>query len=204
MAAPDSNASASELEQKMLLKLAECEAALENWLEQRISPRWRSLLSPQDVLQQTYIDALLVVRRQGEPSEGRLQPWLRAIARNNLIDAIRGLSSETAGGRARRVSNQADPDESHIELWEQVTSHGTTPSRAANRQEAKQKLVEAMHQLPAAYRTIVQRYDLDGESVETVAGSLGCSVGAVYMRRQRALKLLQKWLASSPSGRAQT
>jgi DNA-directed RNA polymerase specialized sigma24 family protein len=48
--------------------------------------------------------------------------------------------------------------------------------------------------LPVAYREVVKRCDLSGQSAGEVAQQLQCSQGAVYMRRLRAHDLLRQWL----------
>ena len=58
-------------------------------------------------------------------------------------------------------------------------------------------LDRAIEQLPLAYREVVRRYDLQGQSAVEVAGQLGCSPGAVYMRRARAHERLQQLLDPS-------
>jgi RNA polymerase sigma-70 factor (ECF subfamily) len=165
-------------------------------LEGKIDPRWQSLLSEDDVMQETYADALLGIRAFRPEGEGSFVRWLARIARNNLLDAIRELESLRQGGDRVRLG-QAEADEASAGLLAALRGTMATASREAMRQEAAVHLHRAMAQLPHAYREVVRRYDLDGETAKQVAEVLGCSPGAVYMRRARALDMLRELLGSS-------
>jgi len=163
-------------------------------LEGKIDPRWRSLLSEDDVMQETYADVLLGIRGFRPEGEGSFLRWLSRIARNNLLDAVRELESQRQGGDRHRVG-QAEPGGAPAGLLSAL-SGTTTASKEAVRQEAAALLHGAMARLPHAYREVVRRYDLDGETVQQVADALGCSPGAVYMRRARARDMLRELLGS--------
>jgi RNA polymerase sigma factor (sigma-70 family) len=62
--------------------------------------------------------------------------------------------------------------------------------------ETEGRLRQALASLPAAYREVVERYELGGESAREVARGLGRSVGAVFMIRARAIKRLLELLGS--------
>ena len=64
-------------------------------------------------------------------------------------------------------------------------------------QESIERLRRALDGLPRDYRFVVEQYDLQSHPVETVAESLSLSVGAVFMLRKRAHRLLSDLLRSS-------
>ena len=166
-------------------------------LAPRISACWRSVISADDVMQVSYLEAFLgIAQRQPETLEA-FENWLARIAENNLRDVIRELEAARRPNPKRRISPPTG-DDSLMDLYEMVGGTHSTPSRAAARNEAKDILNEALQQIPETYRRVVQLYDLDGRSVEEIAESLGRSTGAIYMLRARALERLRGLLGGGP------
>ncbi len=162
----------------------------------RIPAALQSMLSIDDVLQQTFTDAFLGIERFRPTGPRGLENWLRTIAEHNLRDAIRLLRADRRGGGTAPVR---DLDDSTSALFERITGSGTTPSRHLARSEAVAAVRTALAELPAMHRDVLERIDLRGESVAEVAASLGRSPGSVHMLRARA----QRWLADllgHPSG----
>lgn len=150
-----------------------------------IPARWQSLLSEDDVMQQTYADAALGLAGFQSRGEGAFRGWLAALARHNLLDAIKWLEAEKRGGRERRRLQSPD-DQSYVALWEHLAATSATPSRHAARGEARGALAGALEKLPPLYRRVIELYDLRGAPVEEVAAELNRSTGAVFMLRSRA------------------
>lgn len=175
--------------------LEQCGPAVRRSLAGRIDKRWRSVLSEDDVMQETYVDAFRSIHQFAPRGKGAFVRWLTTLARNNLLDAVKGLQTAKKGGERIRVQ----PDwleDSHADLLDQLSGGKTSPSGAARRTEAKQLLEEAVEKMPASYQQVVRLYDLEGRSAECVARLLGCSPGAVSMRRARAHALLRELLGS--------
>ncbi len=151
----------------------------------QIATRWQSVLSEDDVMQQTYADAVAGIdqcRAEGEPS---FAAWLGAVARNNLYAAIEALSAAKRGGQWHRVEVMP-AEESQTELVRIIAARDDTPGRRVIRKEALGMLNEAVEQLPSVYASVVRMYDIDGRSVQEVSEHLGRSPGAVFMLRARA------------------
>jgi RNA polymerase sigma-70 factor (subfamily 1) len=155
----------------------------------RIPRRWRSMLSEDDVMQQTYVDAMLGIGRFVYQGEGSFRAWLASLAKCNLLDAVKALEAEKRGGGRRRVTEGLG-DESYVALYEYLGAISATPSRDAAGHEARDALGRALEQLPASYRRVVEMYDLQGREIEDVAAALNRSKGAVYMLRARAHRQL--------------
>ena len=92
----------------------------------------------------------------------------------------------------RRATARNSTD-SVANLFDQIESIQSTASSHAMRRESIQKLSAAIEQLPAAYREVIQRFDLEQQSAQEIAEHLQCSQGAVYMRRSRGHDLLRSW-----------
>lgn len=176
-----------------LLHLYDAEVRLD--VQRRLPQRWQSLLSVDDVLQQTYAKTILAIRRF-VPSGVRAFPaWLKKLAQFHLIEAIRALEADKRGGAARKLEPRPGSD-SYTALFEQLTGIGTqtTPSRGAIRAEQRQALQAALAQLPEHYHLVVRRYDLEGCAIDEIATEMQRSPGAVHLLRVRAHARLRELL----------
>src|SRR4051812_33693241 len=63
-------------------------------LTHAIADRWQSLLSLDDVMQQTYAEAVVCFARFQDRGQGSFAAWLTALARCTLLDAIRMLEAD--------------------------------------------------------------------------------------------------------------
>lgn len=164
-------------------------------LEGKIPPRWQAVLSVDDVMQETYIDAFLDVGRFDPRSPEAFTAWLLTIARRNLVDALRMLDAEKRG-RNRRQAQPRPMQASLTLLYERIAGSRSTPSQHAAREEVVAALRRAVSDLPPAYRTVIELYDLDCRPVDDVAGLLQRSAGAVFMLRARAHRFLAQMLGT--------
>ncbi|MBW3542894.1 MAG: sigma-70 family RNA polymerase sigma factor [Planctomycetes bacterium] len=169
--------------------------AVRSRLQGKIDRRWQSLVSEDDVMQETYAEAFLGIARFVPRGQGSFLSWLYMLARNNLLDAVRELQTAKKGGDRVRFQAPATED-SCVDLLQNIGGSITSPSSAFARKEAHERLEDALRRLPRAYAQVVRLYDLEGGSAEEVAEQLGCSPGAVYMRRARAHAQLQEILES--------
>ena len=165
--------------------------AVRTYVATQLPPRWQAVLSADDVMQQTYIDAFLDVSQFDPEGSGTFAAWLTTLAKRNMVDAIRMLEADKRGAGRRQVLDRTT-DGSIWQLWSQLAQSRSTPSRHAARNEARQFLERAIADLPAAYRTVVEMYDLQGHPVADVAAALDRTPGAVFMLRSRAHRLLRK------------
>lgn len=162
-------------------------------IERELPVRFQSLLSADDVLQQTFVDAFRDLPAFAGADEAALSRWLWAITRRNLIDAVRALESEKRGGDRLRL----DPAGLSVSAWVDLFRTVSGPSRAVSLAEAEAALRKALQQLPPDYRRCVEHLDLDGCPVESLATALGRSKGACYMMRARALRMLREFLGQT-------
>ena len=166
------------------------------WVAGRIPQRWQSVLSADDVMQQTYTDAFLDLHRFESGGEGSFPAWLTSLARCNLADAFKMLEARKRGNGRRPIALEAHQD-SFVALYELLAVTQSTPSRHAARAEARVILEQAIRHLPEDYRQVVQMYDLEDQPVEEVATALKRSTGAVYMVRARAHRRLGVFLGNA-------
>jgi len=160
----------------------------------RIPPRWRSLISVDDVLQQTYADAFRGIQQFKSKTITAFVSWLTSLARCNILDAVKAFTAEKRGGRRGRVRSLRNGS-SFGEPLAGLTS-GSTPSRCVSKKEDQRALRRAIKRLPQAYRCVIELCDLDGQEVSHAAKVLGRSSGAVHMLRARAYVRLRELLSA--------
>ncbi|UCF33523.1 MAG: sigma-70 family RNA polymerase sigma factor [Phycisphaerales bacterium] len=165
------------------------------FLSGRIPPRWQSVLSEDDVMQQTYSDAFTDIGNFDPEGDGSFSGWLCRLAQCNLKDAIRMLQAAKRGGRVNRV--EIDLAESSRMLVGMLTASGMSPGSYAAGKEAEALLAQAMAQLPSTSQIAVRMFDLEGRDVKVIAQQVGRSIGAVYMLRARAHDKLRKLLGAT-------
>jgi RNA polymerase sigma-70 factor (ECF subfamily) len=164
--------------------------------ELKIGRLFQSSLDPGDVMQVTYLEAFLQIRRFRPEQASSFGSWLQRIAENNLRDAIRGLERQKQPPPGRRVSNEATTD-SFVGLYDQLASPSSTPSRKMARKDIHRMLQAAIERLPADYAATIRLYDLEGRTIEELCTAMGRSAGAVHMLRARAHQRLAELLGTA-------
>ncbi len=182
-------------EEALVALLEQHGPAVRRSLAGKIAVRWQSVLSVDDVMQETYSDAFLSISRFRPQGDGSFLRWLTTLARNNLRDAVKELGRAKKGGGTLQVEARS-PDGSHLDFYQHLAGSTATPGGKAALAEAKRALSEAFQHMPEVYRLVVSLYDLAGCSPEDAAQACGCSVGAMYMRRARAHEMLRSLLGT--------
>ena len=166
----------------------------------RLDHRLASRVSPDDVLQETFLE---VSRRIGEYLAAPTVPvyiWLRfltaqrmvTIQRTHLGTAMRDVRQEVgyAEGSVTPASSES--------MAGQLVSHLTSPSQAAMRHELQDRLRTALEELdPMDREVLALRHFEDLQNVE-VAEILGITKDAASKRHIRALMRLHDILADAP------
>jgi RNA polymerase sigma-70 factor (ECF subfamily) len=107
-------------------------------------------------------------------------PWMRAIARNAMIDSFR----EQGRRRDREVA---------VELIEEIAVQ-EPGDPLAHRDRLPPLLEKAMQRLPEKQREAVALIQLDGLSVAEAAARVGVSSGALKVRAHRGYRALRRAL----------
>jgi RNA polymerase sigma-70 factor (ECF subfamily) len=145
---------------------------LRAWVKRGLARYGSAQGEVEDVVQETLL-ALHLKRHTWD--EGRpLLPWVRAIAENKLIDALR------RGGRHLHVPIDDVGDVLAVDA-EPAALNGVESERA-------------LALLPGRARQIVVAISIEGASAREVAERLGMTEGAVRVALHRALKALANTL----------
>lgn len=161
-----------------------------------ISPQWQSVLDLDDVMQVTFMESLLRFDQFAGDTPVAFVAWVRQIARNNLLSAVRALGAEKRPQPRRRVPAGRDGD-SYTDLCALLGVTSTTPSRVLGQREAREAIETALTQLPPDYAAVIRTMDLEGCSGPEAAQRLGRSRGAVFMMLARSRDRLRDLLGSS-------
>lgn len=154
--------------------------------ELRLETHWLSKFDLDDVMQVTFLEAFLHIRRFDPDASGPFAGWLLCIAKNNLRDLIKEVARDRRPPPAKQVQCVGGAD-SYVGLIDVLSdSTWTTPSRNVAAEEAKRVLDDAIARLPTVYEQVIRLFDLEGRSADQVAEAVGRSPGAVYMVRARA------------------
>lgn len=156
----------------------------------RMDAALKARRSPDDILQEVYLDVAQQVERFDDRGPGSFQKWLCAILEHKLIDAGRAVRCQMRDVRREAPAGAATLD-SYWNLLDNICADSGTPSRAVRREEALDALLACIDELSDAHRQIVQLRFLDGLSVEQVAARLGKTPAAVVAMTRRALEALR-------------
>ena len=134
----------------------------------------------EDVTQDVFM-ALIRSGRHFDPARGTLTSYLLGMTRNRVLTLLK---------RERSFVPLTEGDgEEEISLAEKMTAQ-TDPSVELARAERVKAVRQAILSLPWNYREVVVLCNMEEMSYEEAAGVIGCPVGTVRSRLNRARALL--------------
>jgi len=153
----------------------------------------RGAVSPEDVVQEAFIEAFRRIRRFEPRGAAAFGAWLMTIARNRLLGAIKARrAAKRGGGRPAAGPWPWSSDRSVATLLDRVAAYTHTPSRSAAGHEAAAILQVALAGLKAEYRDVLRLRYLEGLPAADVAKKMRRTEGAVRMLCGRAMKKVQE------------
>lgn len=137
----------------------------------------------EDLAQEIFVKLYLALDRfdPGRP----LAPFLFRIAHNHCLDALKKKKVPT-------LSLVRDDDEDEREV--QHADEKPTPEELAQRTEVLRALEEALASMPAAYRSALIMWHVEGMSYDEISAILGVPMGTVKARIHRGREKLQQKL----------
>jgi RNA polymerase sigma-70 factor (ECF subfamily) len=167
-------------------------------LDRRISSR----VSPEDVLQEVFLD---VAKRIGEYLDNPAVPfyvWLRFLT----LQRMQMLQRVHLGAHMRSVTLEVslagryEAPASAESMAGQLVSHMTSPSQAAIRRELQERLRAALDEMDPLDREVLALRHFEELGNFEVSVVLGISKDAASKRHVRALKRLREVLQDEASG----
>jgi RNA polymerase sigma-70 factor (ECF subfamily) len=171
---------------------------LSSFIAPKLGGNLQRLIAIEDVLQETFIQAIRDIGNCQAASEQSFSAWLSAIAEHRLHDIIKGLYRRKRGGDRRQVEAVVGSSAGELmELVELISDHASTPGRRLLRQEAIQAIQVGIAALPDDQRETLRLRYLEGKSIEETAAQLGRTAAAVNGLVRRAKESLRNTLHDS-------
>lgn len=149
------------------------------------------LCRDQEKAEESFQDTFVNVYRKIDQFDGRskFSTWLYTIVANNCLMKRRRRKLEDL-----LESYDEPPDVEDEKVQKQLTAWNDTPMERLLQGELKEKLDEAIQQLPDDYKMIFVLRDLEQKTAEETAAITGLSVPAVKSRLRRSRIFLRQQL----------
>ena len=158
--------------------------AVINTIHRAIGDAWEA----EDLAQRVFLQVYRSAKRY-QPT-AKFTTWLFTITRNAILNEHRRRSRHAAES-LEALQDPADPESAG---WQAPDKTAPDPAQEVVERELKEKIMEAVRELPEAQRTAVILCRFEGLSYEEIAQVLGCSVSATKSLLHRARQTLKEKL----------
>jgi RNA polymerase sigma-70 factor (ECF subfamily) len=170
---------------------------LRKHIDRRIPDRFRSVISADDILQETWIAANRGAATFVDERPDAIDRWLMTIANSRLIDGLRAVRTVKRGAVARVARRGERQMTSLCDLLDRVKSPLRTPSSESARLEAAHAVGITLTRLPADYRRVIRLKYFEGLTNEQVARRMGKTTDSIRNIAYRGLLQLRDALGSA-------
>jgi RNA polymerase sigma-70 factor (ECF subfamily) len=151
----------------------------------------------QDLAQEVFVRAYTgLTRFRNEADPGT---WLHRITVNLYLNLRRKITRHPV------LSLDAPLDTGEGEVTREVAAGGGDPQDVVATLELQQNVRQALRQLPADYQAVLILREMQGYSYDEIAAMLGCSLGTVKSRLNRARQAMREkvmQMAALPPGQS--
>ncbi|MHC4515402.1 MAG: RNA polymerase sigma factor [Planctomycetota bacterium] len=168
---------------------------LQRAIHSKMDARLRSVLEPDDVMQDVMIAAYRSIGDADFPSAQAFRRWLGVLVQNRLVDlARRYFGTKRRCGTTTSLDETAGPGDSGapVRARERVPSYDPSPSSIATRREAAEALEHVLACIPPHYRQIIRLVQIERLSTREIAARMGKKPEAVRKCLSRALEACRK------------
>ena len=167
----------------------------------QLDPRLRRQIDPEDVVQETLLEANRALEQFRGQTREQQKAWLRQILVNNLANHLRdALRAKRDINRDRSL--EAILEDSSARLEARLAAEHSSPSEQAVRNEESLRLDEALATLPERQRQAIVLKHLHGWKLTDIAQHLGATQSAVAGLLVRGLRQLRDLLHLDSSSRS--
>jgi RNA polymerase sigma-70 factor (ECF subfamily) len=173
---------------------------LRRMVDLRMDPRLAARLSPSDVLQESYVDALARYGHFFEKPGMSFYVWLRLIVSQRLIDLHRRhvVAKMRSAGQEQLAAAPAGAAATSLSLARHLVAQMESPSQVVRREETLVQVQRALDSLDDIDREILTLRHFEELGNNEVAQLLGLEKAAASNRYVRALTRLRQALATVP------
>lgn len=171
---------------------------LRRMVQLRLDHRLAGRVSPSDVLQEAYIDALKRIDHYFEKPDQPFFGWLRLVVGQRLADVHREHLAQKRDVGHEVPIHRGGPGADSACLAACLLGSGTSPSNAAARTESFGRLEEALEQMDALDREVLALRHFEELGNADTAEILGIQPAAASKRYVRALARLKQILETIP------
>jgi RNA polymerase sigma-70 factor, ECF subfamily len=171
---------------------------LRRMVQLRLDHRLAGRVSPSDVLQEAYIDAVKRIAHYFEKPDQPFFGWLRLIVGQRLADVHREHLAQKRNVGHEVPIHRTGPGADSGCLAACLLGSGTSPSHAAARTESFARLEGALDQMDALDREVLALRHFEELSNTETAALLGIQPAAASKRYVRALARLKQILETIP------
>jgi RNA polymerase sigma-70 factor (ECF subfamily) len=171
---------------------------LRRMVQLRLDHRLAGRVSPSDVLQEAYIDAVKRIDHYFEKPDQSFFGWLRLIVGQRLADVHREHLAQKRDAGQEVPIHRGGPGADSACLAACLLGSGTSPSHAAARTESFGRLEEALDQMDPMDREVLARRHFEELGNAEAAEVLGIQPAAASKRYVRALARLKQILETLP------
>jgi RNA polymerase sigma-70 factor (ECF subfamily) len=171
---------------------------LRRMVQLRLDHRLAGRVSPSDVLQEAYIDAVKRIDHYFEKPDQPFFGWLRLIVGQRLADVHREHLAQKRDVGQEVPIHRGGPGADSACLAACLLGSGTSPSHAAGQMESFSNLEEALNQMDPLDREVLALRHFEELSNAETATLLGIQAAAASKRYVRALARLKQILETIP------
>jgi len=170
---------------------------LERFLDRDLPQEFQSIISTEDVIQETYVDVCAGIARFELRGQNSFFNWCATIARHRLLDKIKAQRAVKRGGRVTAIGQTDPTTDSMAGLIDRVACDELSPSGVVDRMEARRVVTVALSALKDDYRIALTRRYLEGLPIADIAREMERTERAIQMLCNRGLKKLRDALGNS-------
>ncbi len=164
----------------------------------RIPADLRSVIDPEDVLQEAHVEMFQNLAAFEPRGPGSFYRWVATIALNRLRSMVRHHRTQRRGGDQQVFNTDGRRfDDSTVALFNTLKGPCKTPSHSVARHEAIAAVQVALAEIPEQYRHALQLVHIEGLPVREAAARMGRTDRAVHGLCRRGLARLRDRMQSA-------
>ncbi len=178
--------------------LRQCFQDLEKYVSSRVPADLNSVLSSDEVLQETLVDVFRSIGNFDPSAPTAFEGWVQSIAEHRLLDCIRYYRRQKRGGNFQRKENASYAFRSSVKMFvATLAEEDNTPSQFVARDEAIDGIRIAIAGLSDEQRTAITLHCLMHRSIEDTATIMNTTAGSVRGLVHRGKQTLRTSLQES-------